>query len=228
MILIDKSLELYVQSLLNKSINDFSDEDIQKIEVLSFEGDLSSENPVVHIEDVLKFPSVKKIIISNAIVSKDLIDILKRVNILSLQFNQCAFQNDDDMNELNSLESLEIVSSYNKSYDFLKKYSSLKILSIVNPFTEVPIPLDFFEKLDSLEYLTLQGCILDAFSYLAVFKQVHYLNLLASDIPTNPVDTFNRMDNLKSLYVSNRHNLEGLRPGIVVRYDFNHLVKNYT
>lgn len=220
----NKGLKLFLQSSLNKNLSDFEDKDLESFELLSFEGNEDPENPVLDFSDLEKFPNVKRVVVSNGILTTKDIQTLKDKGIISLRFNRCAFQNDNDLTSFDGLVCLELINSYNESYDFLEKLTKLQYLAIVNPYTECPIALSALENTPNLEDVTLQRCILDDFSYLAICKKIHYLNLLGSDIPSNPVDTLNQIDALKELYISERHNLTGLKDGVVVQHNLHQML----
>ena len=179
----NKGLKLFIQTTLNKNIKDVQAKDLEPFEVLSFEGENDPENPVVDFQDLAQFPNVKKIVVSDSIITRENIEQLAEKQVKAIRFNRCAFQKDDDLGELPFLESLELINSYNNGYDFLEKLPHLQLLAVVNPYTETPIELSYLAAGSTLKDVTLQSCILDDFSYLGLCKNIEYLNLLGSDVP---------------------------------------------
>lgn len=217
----NKDLQFFLETSFKKPLRDFTEEDLLKVEVLVYDVDSRSEDHSVSLEDLEKFPQAKKIVLSDAMITrKNLQDIHDR-KIPMVRFNRCAFDQDEDLSLLSSLESLELIASFNDSYDFLKDFKSLQYLAIANPFTDAEIDLSPLGEMPQLKDIVLQRCLLENFSVLTKCHSVETLNVLWSKMPNEVVSVLNGMKSLKKLYITEGFPLNGLRSAIDVKHHLN-------
>lgn len=214
-----ESLKLYLETILNKSIKNIILDDLDKVTVLVFDKSMDNDDRSVFLDDIFQFNNVDKVVISNAMVSKENIELLKHKKIKAIRFNKCAFEDDTSIAQLDSLNSLEMIKSYNDSYEFLSSLNNLEFLSIANPYTEEPINMTYISGMKNLRKLILQKCILDDFECIINCQNINYLDVLWSDLSGDLVDVFNNMKNLNKLYISNCHNLNGINTSISIKND---------
>ena len=217
----NKDLQFFLETFLNKPIKDFTNEDLDKFNMLVYDVNPKENNRVVIMDDISLFKNVKRVIVTSGLVSNKNIQLLKDKNVSSLLFKRCAFEDDKALSSLTDLKSLELIGSYNEDYTFLNNMNNLEFLAIVNPYTETPIDITSLDGKSNLNEFILQRCILDNFSSLSKCSNVEYLNVLWSVITEEVVPIVNKMKNLKELFISEGRNLDGINGDIIVKHDLN-------
>jgi len=214
-------LKFYLEMVLNKPISMFTEDDLKQFETLVYEVRVNGEDHSVNMEDLSIFPNVRKVVISDGLISQDNITSMKEKEIKEVRFNRCAFDSDDSLSELSSIESIELIGSFNDSYDFLKNMDKLTYLAIANPYLDSPVDVSYLSHMNQLSDVTLQNCQLKNIDFLSQCEKVSYLNLLGDVLPKDIVSVFNQMPRLQRLFVSEGNSLEGLKSSIDVRHSFN-------
>lgn len=217
----NKDLKFYLEMFLNKPISEFVEADLNKFNQLVYEVRASGNDYSVNMEDLSLFPNVKKVSISDGMISKKNIVAIMDCGIKEVRFDRCSFDNDLDLSLLSSIESLELIECLNQSYDFLKSMDNLNYLAIANPYLDIPVDVSSLSCLSNLRDVTLQKCQLSNIDMFSQCSNISFLNVLQDSLPLNISSIFNQMKKLKHLFVSVGVPLEGLNKSINVKHNLN-------
>lgn len=194
----------YIEVILNKKIDDISDEDFQQIKNISFSKINENNDQTYNIEELLKFNKLENITIYNSVISNDDIVVLSKFeHLTSINFEHCFFQVDLDLNSVATLKSLKFRNCYMKDYSILKDLLELKILEIVFPYREECIDVSLFKNLQNLNILVLEGCNIINESELVKIKGLEILYLIYTEI--KDLSFINKLNSLKKIYLSSKY-----------------------
>ena len=105
---------------------------------------------------------------------------------------------------------------YVENYEFLSNIKQLTTLIINNPYTEDDIDLSYISQTIFLKVLVLDRCIITNFGSIANLKNIDYLSLLWTSLPSDYVNIINSLKNLKRLYIPSRYNTQFENPNLLV------------
>lgn len=152
------NLSNYIMFKLNKIDNEFSEEELNKIDEVI----ISSEDS---LDDVSLFNNLSDLTICDKFIENNFFKILFNLkNLKSVNFTRCEFENADLISSLN-VSNLDLVDCNINNYKFIYIMSDLVSLTVVNG----KIDFDLINKLKLLKYLNV--------SYSNVSNDRAYLKL---------------------------------------------------
>lgn len=152
------NLSNYIMFKLNKIDNEFSEEELNKIDEVI----ISSEDS---LDDVSLFNNLSDLTICDKFIENNFFKILFNLkNLKSINFTRCEFENADLISSLN-VSILDLVDCNINNYKFIYIMSDLVSLTVVNG----EIDLDLINRLKLLKYLNV--------SYSNVSNDRAYLKL---------------------------------------------------
>lgn len=138
------NLSNYIMFKLNKIDNEFSDEELNKIDEVI----ISSEDS---LDDVSLFNNLSDLTICDKFIENNFFKILFNLkNLKSINFTRCEFENADLISSLN-VSNLDLVDCNINNYKFIYIMSDLVSLTVVNG----EIDLDLINRLKLLKYLNV-------------------------------------------------------------------------
>ena len=206
----DKNLELYLNIVFNKKIEDITEEELKTIKTVSYENNDNPNNYRIDLSDLDYFPNLEGINFHNVLLRRKDLEKLKEKHIKKLRLHHSAIDDSNNLSLLEELESFESFDSYHESYDFLKDLKKLSYLAISKPYTEAVIGVDNITSMTNLKKLTLENCKIDLIDLLKECKELELINLLGTKVPSNLITILKELPNLKKVYVDKTIDLEGL------------------
>lgn len=138
------NLSNYIMFKLNKIDNEFSEEELNKIDEVI----ISSEDS---LDDVSLFNNLSDLTICDKFIENNFFKILFNLkNLKSVNFTRCEFENADLISSLN-VSNLDLVDCNINNYKFIYIMSDLVSLTVVNG----KIDFDLINKLKLLKYLNV-------------------------------------------------------------------------
>ena len=138
------NLSNYIMFKLNKIDNEFSEEELNKIDEVI----ISSEDS---LDDVSLFNNLSDLTICDKFIENNFFKILFNLkNLKSINFTRCEFENADLISSLN-VSNLDLVDCNINNYKFIYIMSDLVFLTVVNG----KIDFDLINKLKLLKYLNV-------------------------------------------------------------------------
>lgn len=138
------NLSNYIMFKLNKIDNEFSEEELNKIDEVI----ISSEDS---LDDVSLFNNLSDLTICDKFIENNFFKILFNLkNLKSINFTRCEFENADLTSSLN-VSNLDLVDCNINNYKFIYIMSDLVSLTVVNG----KIDFDLINKLKLLKYLNV-------------------------------------------------------------------------
>lgn len=138
------NLSNYIMFKLNKIDNEFSEEELNKIDEVI----ISSEDS---LDDVSLFNNLSDLTICDKFIENNFFKILFNLkNLKSINFTRCEFENADLISSLN-VSNLDLVDCNINNYKFIYIMSDLVSLTVVNG----KIDFDLINKLKLLKYLNV-------------------------------------------------------------------------
>lgn len=138
------NLSNYIMFKLNKIDNEFSEEELNKIDEVI----ISSEDS---LDDVSLFNNLSDLTICDKFIENNFFKILFNLkNLKSINFTRCEFENADLISSLN-VSNLDLVDCNINNYKFIYIMSDLVALTVVNG----KIDFDLINKLKLLKYLNV-------------------------------------------------------------------------
>lgn len=138
------NLSNYIMFKLNKIDNEFSDEELNKIDEVI----ISSEDS---LDDVSLFNNLSDLTICDKFIENNFFKILFNLkNLKSINFTRCEFENADLISSLN-VSVLDLVDCNINNYKFIYIMSDLVSLTVVNG----EIDFDLINRLKLLKYLNV-------------------------------------------------------------------------
>lgn len=145
----DDKLFKYISFKLNKLDNDFSIEELKRINEVFINLDEMSNDV---FNDIIKLKNLESIIIKNGSLYKEDINKLLSLNYLcKLSFDN-VFLEEIDFSKFNIIE-LTIIKCNINDFSFINKSNAITKLSLVN----CDININNFDNLNELDYLDLSG-----------------------------------------------------------------------
>ena len=218
MVIKDKNLKMYLNILLNKNIEDITEEDCSTIKTISYENNDDPNQYILDLEELDYFPNLEGINFSNVLIRKKDLEKLKEKNIQKLRIQHCAFDSSDNLSLLNNLKSLEAIDSYHENYDFLKNLNELEYLAITKPYTKGFLSIENIIGMNHLKKLSLEQCNLDHIELLKELKELELINLLGSALSAKTESYLKELPNLKKIYIDKEYDIEKLDPNIEIKY----------
>ena len=213
----DKNLELYLNIVFNKKIEDITEEDLRTIKTVSYENNEDPNKYVLDLTELNKFPNLEGINFHNVLLRKKDIEVLKEIGIKKLRLHHCAIDDSNNLSLLDELETLESINSYHESYDFLKYLVNLTYLAITNPYTKEIISMDNIIPMTKLKKLALEQCIVDQIDKLKELKEIEFMNLLGTKLPNDIKEILKELKNLKKIYIDEEIDLSELEKTIEIK-----------
>ncbi len=221
------NIMMYLEMLFKKSINDITQNELEKVTDLPIEFMRKDNNEdQLSFDEVMGlFPNLKKLTLVNTIISQPFIDRLSLLNLDFLTFDRCSIRSDTSFQTLSSLKEIAIVNCSVLSYEFLKSINNgLSNLSIQNPMDETIVDISQLLYLKNLQSLTLEKCVVNNVDRLREISSLERISFLGSDI--NSIENnsvFSELPKLKELYISECYNDLDVPSSVSVYYNLNHL-----
>lgn len=138
------NLSNYIMFKLNKIDNEFSEEELNKIDEVI----ISSEDS---LDDASLFNNLSDLTICDKFIENNFFKILFNLkNLKSINFTRCEFENADLISSLN-VSNLDLVDCNINNYKFIYIMSDLVSLTVING----KIDFDLINKLKLLKYLNV-------------------------------------------------------------------------
>lgn len=177
-ILKSNNLSNYVMLFLDKIENEFSREELNKINEITV--DFQEEDKNIILDDLLFFENLNTLNIRNGYLNNDDFKyILKLNNLNNIYFQKCNFENDNLISTLN-IKSLSLVNCNVNNYVFLNLLLKLEELTIING----TIDINIINKLSKLKYLQI--------SYSKIID--NHKNIFLKDLKELYIDNTNITD----------------------------------
>lgn len=213
----------YIQTILNKKIDNVELNDLDTIKKVYFEGELKQEDSYkIDISDLSQFKNIEQISIKNALITLENLELIVNSGTKKVSLIGCALDNDFSLSVLKNINSLELNSCFIEDYKFIEELTSLESLVIFRCQNKKEINASLIPT--SIKYLTLQECFIDNFNSISKLNNLEILNILRSKINGDIVPTLNQLPKLNTLYITNLYNLKGLNDNIQVYNDFMNLL----
>lgn len=213
----DKNLELYLNIVFNKKLEDITKEELSTIKTVSYENNTDPNKYILDLSDLDNFPNLEGINFHNVLLRIKDLKKLKEKKIKKLRLHHCAIDDSNNLSLLNDLETFESIDSYHESYDFLKSLDNLTYLAITNPYTKEVISLNNLIPMTKLKKLALEQCPISEVENLKECKEIEYMNLLGTDLPKDVKNIIKELSNLKKLYIDENIDLGELEDIIEVK-----------
>ncbi len=202
----------FLEIKFNKRIKDITQEELESVDVISYEGYETTDSlNVFKIEDIILFKNLKDIIFKTIeFSSEDIININKYFNLNSVTFIKCSLDNVTSLELLNKVKKLSFNNCYMNDYSFLEKYNNLEKLEIMNPYTDDEIDIRYLINNKNLKELFFERCIISNEEYLKELFNLKRLIILWTSVSENFYETINNLNNLEELYINNEIDEESL------------------
>jgi len=201
----DENITMFIQVLLNKKIEDITEEDLKKVKTMRFTKNDINNNENNMISELLQIPSLETLIIYNSQITMfDARVILQLKNLNALRFENCSFDEYSlsGLSIENNIESLSFVDcNINEYKNFLG--NNLTNLEIIN---SEKITINNIIS-NNLKNLYLSNCIIDDFNQFNKLSNLETLFLL--NIRIKDLSFINNIPNLKTVYVTSGY-VDGL------------------
>lgn len=205
----------------NKKIDEITEEETSKVRVINFSGNPTKGNFKLDLRDFNLFPNLEIINFSDAYISSDDIKLISsNKNIKEIKFFRCAFQNEKDLTTLQHLLSLEFNRSYIESYGFIEELQNIELFSIIDSKDTNTIDCTYLKGLEKLRSLSLRNCTINNFSEIGNCKNIGYISLLGTKLPSDFQETLNQLPKLKDIYINKEYITEQLKNKYSVESDF--------
>ena len=213
----DKNLQIFLNLVLNKKIEDIELEDLKNIKMISYENNDDPQEYHLDLEELNYFSNLEDLNFSNILLTKENIEIIKKLKIKKLRLNHCAIDSSNNLGLLQDLLSFESIDSYHETYDFLKNMNLLEYLAITKPYTKEVLSLDSIASMNHLKKLTLEQCLIDKIEEIKNCKEIVLLNILGTKVPLDIINTLKELPNLKKVYIDKDYDVEELKPKIEIK-----------
>ena len=202
----NKTLREYLEIILNKKIIDINAENLNKIETISFSAkDILGKENALYFDDLLKFPHLQTLIIDRVFLHQKEIKILKQLKKLqTLIFTNCVFDNENDLSVLDNISDLEFEKCYVEKYNFIEKLKNLKKLVITKPVQNLIFNVNVLKN-QKLTTLYLDFCNIIELKLLEEQSKLEELSLFNSHFDISDVSFFNKLSNLKIIYIDEQY-----------------------
>ncbi len=186
----NKSISNYVMYKLSKIDNDFSFEELNKVDELVINlKDIINDEEDFNFDDIRKFNNLKRLTLRFFEINLKTILILNIINKLQdITFDNCKINN---LNKLKELKSLSLINC-NVNVNVIENMKSLEYLTIIND----RINLNILNNLNNLKYLNL--------SYCKVKGELYNINIETLCIDNTNIENYNfikKLVKLKNVYI---------------------------
>lgn len=193
----NKNLANYVEFKLDKLDNNFTEEELLKIEEVVIDFKVETDSIKNILEEVLKLKNIMSLTIRNGYISmeacKMLMD-LKKLNDLTIE--NCEVENHNLLALLN-LKSMAILNCRINDYAFLRLFKGLERLELIRENVSV----NLINKLVNLKYLQLSYSEITDIGDI-VLNNIEEIYL--DNTNYNSFEFLNDMPNLKRVSIDNR------------------------
>lgn len=219
----NKNLESFLMLVLNKKVEDINTEDIKTLESISISTSSEEDEHAYGLEELLNFPSIKRLVIIDSYLSDRDFGVLEALNLEEVCFDNCAFGNDMLLLRLSSAKKMEFLQCFHEDFNFLKGLFSLVSIRIRNPQGNSVVPLSKMHDLYNLETLELGLCeVLELGSFSDIAKRLKEISLLGVNL-----SDLSFIDSLKDgtiLYINQEYNVNPIvqsnRERLDIRNDY--------
>jgi len=180
----NEKLSEFLVTILGKSLDRIEYSDLDNINVIN----ISNVNPYTQkrefiLDELKKFKSLKKVIISSSIIENEDIEVLCSLEkIHAVEFINCIIKESDEISKMNKMHSLTFNRCYLKDFSFLKKMVGLKKLEIIFPYEIKIFNIRDLKEIKNIEKLTLAGFIIENTSELDDLRKIKYLSFLECEL----------------------------------------------
>lgn len=206
----NKMIADYVMFKLDKLENDFTSEELDKIEELVINYDSKIDDNSIDIDELKLFKNLKSLTIRNGYILNSYYSVFTKLeNLEELALEDCEFENADLISSL-KLKKLSLINCRINNYTFVNVIEPLERLSITNAI----IDMSMINKLKNLKYLEI------SYSKADITKKVNIDSLEELYIDNTNIknlDFTNNLNNLKVLsidaeqYAKNQNVIKKLR-----------------
>ena len=197
----NEKLQLYLQTRFGKKIEDITEEECKKLEILPVEEtNLGGEREAVDLSEVLPyFPNLKTINFERATLTQEDIELLS--GIKQIKFSKCDTNAVEDYSCLRDLEKVEWVQCFYKNHDWLTTLNrNIRSLSIRDPF--LPSELDIHSISDiNLKELLIEGYSIKNARELEKFQNCEFLSLYNVPNASEAIPAIEQMPALKEIII---------------------------
>ena len=178
----NKQIENYIMFMLDKDENNFTEEELAKIEELVLNPvSINGEYNEIDLDIIKNFTNLKRIYFRNLTIPEKTIERLHAIKSLErIYFERCDFENISKLTKLETRE-IEFFSCNILDYSFLYNMHQIESLSIVDGM----VSIKGINKLKNLEYLKLSYSIMLDIDIIELphLKELHIDNTNIYDIP---------------------------------------------
>ena len=206
----NKMIADYVMFKLDKLENDFTSEELDKIEELVINYDSKVDDNSIDIDELKLFKNLKSLTIRHGYILNSYYSVFTKLeNLEELVLEDCEFENADLISSL-KLKKLSLINCRINNYTFVNVIEPLERLSITNAI----IDMSMINKLKNLKYLEI------SYSKADITKKVNIDSLEELYIDNTNIknlDFANNLNNLKVLsidadqYTKNQNVIKKLR-----------------
>ena len=193
----NKNLANYVEFKIDKLDNNFTEDELLKIEEVVIDFKVETDSIKNILEDVLKLKNIMSLTIRNGYISKEACKMLmnlKKLNDLAIE--NCEVENHNLLALLN-LKSMSILNCGINDYAFLRLFKGLERLELVRENVNV----NLINKLANLKYLQLSYSEITNIGDI-VIDNIEEIYL--DNTNYNSFEFLNDMPNLKRVSIDNR------------------------
>ena len=221
----DKTIKTYLETVINKKIEEIEENDLEEIKVIGYTGEMNDEdNYRINLSDLYLFKNIEEINISNALITLEDIALIMNNNIKRVNFRKCTMDDDNSLKILTNIEELSLDNCYNNDYSFLTYMNNLKKLAIISPYAEKAISLSNISNLRKLKELILKTCKISDFKELINCNNLVLLNILDSEIQNDDIEIINNLKEIKTLYIDEIYNRYIVNNNIKIYNNLYHLM----
>lgn len=196
----NENLANYVMFKLNKSRNEFTQEELNEISEIVIDYRDEDESGFVFLEELKKLNVLKSITLRYGFIYNDNYNIFSCLKSLSeIVFDNCDFEDEDLITSLN-INNLSLINCNIVNYDFIDSLDDLSELTIVNG----NVKFSKINNLNKLRYLQLSySNIIDVFDNNALnVSSIEELYIDNTNI--NSFSFLNNMPKLKKISIDSK------------------------
>lgn len=224
----NNDLVMYLKSVLNKSDNAFSQQELNSIVKININGlDVEGRPVKISFQEIKYFEQIESIIISNLYISNEDMAILQsQKKLKKLTFERCSFENEELIKNI-PLEELHLIYTKVKNFNFVyemtelselsvikgslnfKKLNALKNLKYLNVSSSIVSYVDYV-NLPNLERVNISYSNIENVDFTFLLRKLNSLSLDQSQIDKNKNFLKCMIDNGKELYFEDVIKIESL------------------
>lgn len=198
----NENLIKFLEIVLNKNKKDIDINDLKNLKTIVFSKLDKDNNQIYSSEELLLFENAEQITIKESTITKEDIEVLKKISKLKkMVFSKCFFKDSSILTGLININDLSFIKCYNKDYNFICSLNKLEKLRIVNPYLSDKINVNNLVLSFSLKDITLQSCNLDNIQSLSSMNNLEKLSLLSSKFDGD-LNFIKNLNSLRELYIS--------------------------